>query len=333
MKTILLLSFTLTHLLPLYVSCAIGDFLPFRVSVAVVDEAGRLLEGAEISLEAFLPESQRQNGRSYSEQIKLSNARSPVEFRGRCLHTIIVRVNKEGCYTSWKRYRLNVNYLENRYDPWDQTFRIVLKRQVELRPLYVHRVNWRAVPAFDIAIGFDLEKADWVRPYGDGVHSDFIIKLTRSIGQGEVYEGRMDLTFSNPMDGIFPVDASGESDSLLLIGREAPIEGYRGLYSRVVGVDQREGTLVRIDDPTSAQLFAHEGMWFRVRSELDEGTGELRRARYGKIDGFVDFEVREPEIGGQVRFVYYLSPDDSRSLEWNGESLVEHPDLQGITKF
>jgi hypothetical protein len=69
-----------------------------------------------------------------------------------------------------------------------------------------------------------------------------------------------------------------------------------------------------------------------VASLLEDDLPVLR-ARYGKLDGFINFEVRYRDDEAKVAFTYYLSPDESRSLEWNGDSLVENPDLQGITRF
>jgi hypothetical protein len=141
------------------------------------------------------------------------------------------------------------------------------------------------------------------------------------------------LAFSNPGDGLLPVPRDGEQDPVLLLGREAPVDGYRPVYRRTVGMADSKDGLRLLDDPCLEALRSYEGIWFRVRAEVDEETGEVLRARHGKIDGTVGFAVRGREAQGRIGFVYYLSPDNSRSVEWNGESLVEGADLQAVTEF
>ena len=313
-------------------SMAVNDFLDFSVYVSVVDEKGNALSDAEVSLDAYLPTRERKGGRRFREYLQQSNTDAPLLFEGKCLGRVIIRVNNEGYYTSWQERRLTVDYAAGRYEPWGEVLTIVLKEQTNPRPLYVHRVDWLDVPNFDEPIGFDLEKADWVAPHGAGVHSDFIFTLSRSLGTGEVFNGKMQLAFSEPMDGVFLVDSQQDVNSTLLLGRKAPLEGYQPAYERSVGVAEIDGVLKLIDDPTRETLDGYEGFWFRVRSEVDETTGELKQARYGKIDGFFDFAVRREQKPGRLRFVYYFSPDESRSLEFNGESLVENADLQGVKK-
>jgi len=101
---------------------------------------------------------------------------------------------------------------------------------------------------------------------------------------------------------------------------------------RKVGVKEVEGHLKLIDDPSREMLDGYEGYWFRVRSEMDENSGELKRARYGKIDGVLNFSLRRKNEPGYIAFTYYLSPDESPSLEFNGKSLVKNASLQGVTK-
>lgn len=311
-----------------------ADSLPARFYVSVMDEYGQPLDGASIVVSVFQEGDFSSGGMSKREYFRgISKSQEPMPIRTETLGLVIFRVDMDGYYTHLEQMNLPISDDKRRYEPWNGTHQIVLKRRINPRPLYVHRVNWLAVPAFDEPIGFDLEKADWVRPHGEGVHGDFIFRLSRILREGEVYEGRMALTFANPMDGIFPVKKTEGANSALLLGREAPLDGYQPTYARKVGAAYSGDKLLGIDDPPRDALTGYEGMWFRVRSEVDPTTGTLQRARYGKIEGFINFEVREPVIGPQVRFVYFLSPDDSRSVEWNGESLVDRPDLQGIQKF
>lgn len=321
-------------LLPLgFSALAANDFLQFSILVAVEDEEEVLIENAEVSVDAYLPESERRDGKRFARQVKISNSTAPLHFKGRSLGRCIIRVSRDGYFASWLEPKLKVSYPNNRYEPWNRTYSILLKKQENPRPLFVHRVEWLPVPLIDTPIGFDLERADWVSPYGKGLHEDFVVTLTRVLGEGEVYRGEMTVAFSNAKDGVIPVSSTDGASSQLLLGKEAPVDGYQPIYRRVVGVADTDDGLRLIDDPPLDDLQNCEGLWFRVRSEVDEATGELKRARYGKVAGFIDFEVREPESAGHVRFIYYLAPDYSRSVEYNGESLVEGANLQSVTKF
>jgi hypothetical protein len=311
-----------------------SDSKPTQFSVSVVSESGVPLEGASILVSVFQKGGVRDKGMSKRAYFQGTfEPENPLRVNTDSLGIITIRADKPGYYTHSEKIVLDVSDDRRRYEPWNGEFRITLPHTAHPRPLFVHHVDWLIVPAPDRPIGFDLEKADWVSPYGRGTHSDFVFRLGRELEEGEVYAGAMEVTFSNPKDGIQPLTPVDENKTTLLLGREAPVDGYRPAFTRTVGVQHVDGILKRVDDPPRTEIDAYEGMWFRVRSEIDEATGELKQARYGKLDGFIDYEVRHREVEAKVAFTYYLSPDDSRSLEWNGESLVDHPDLQGITKF
>jgi hypothetical protein len=310
------------------------DSLPTRFSVVVVDEAGTALPGVSVVVSVFQEGGALDRGmskRSYFRRI--SEPASPLQVRTESLGIVTLRADKEGYYTDLEKLDLELSEDGRRYEPWNGTIRIVLRHKASPRALYVHRADWTDVPGFDAPFGFDLEKADWVAPHGIGVQPDFLIQVRRTFGNGEVYRGEMDIDFAQQADGVIPISDDEYSASELLLGREAPLDGYQSSYKRIVGVADTEQGLRVIDQPTREEIQHCAGVWFRVRSELDEITGLVKRARYGKIDGYIDFAARARDEPAHIAFIYYLSPDESRSLEWNGESLVESPDLQGITKF
>lgn len=332
-----LVTFAITVLIALHCESALAirpDSKPTRFYISVVDEDGEPVEGASIRASVFQEGSVLTGGMAKREVFQeISDSSSPMLVNSRTLGIVILIIEKDGYYTHHEQRTLQVGHDKGRYEPWNGTLRIALRHKVNPRPLYVHRVNWLAVPTFDEPIGFDLEKADWVAPAGSGVHADMSITLSRKHREGSIYRGEMEVVFPGAADGVIPIDREEDSNSALLLGREAPLDGYQPVYRRVVGVEEKSGVLTRIDDPTIGDLQDCDGIWFRVRSEVDEAKGLVKRARYGKIDGYVDFAARAKDEPPRIAFIYYLSPDDSRSLEWNGESLVENPYLQGITKF
>ena len=311
-------------------SFATGGML--KADVSVFDEEGVPCRAAEVNVSVLLPDPTARKAK-YHRVKKAYDGVEPITIESASVGRIIVRAEKPGTYPYRELYVFpSVDEKRNRYLPWGKSFRIVLKKKVNPRPLYVCRVDWLAVPKLDAPIGFDLEKADWVAPYGEGKRGDFVFTLNRTLGEGELYEGTMELSFSNPRDGILPV-AADDDHGLLLLGREASLDGYLSSSKRQVGVYNVEpNRLRRVDVPSEAELNSYAGHWFRVRSEIDEATGELKQARYGKIEGFIHFEVRGRDEPARVQFIYYLAPDESRSLEFNGESLVDHADVRGVMK-
>jgi hypothetical protein len=302
------------------------DTKPTYFFVGVMDEAGRWLEDANISVSLFQEGGVRKYIEGFSAQTKL------LAIDTHSLGIATIRVEMDGFYTHLEKLVLKSNSDQRRYEPWGHKYVIALKKEVNPRELYVHRVNWLPVPVFDKPVGYDLEKADWVIPFGTGVHSDFIFTLSRTLSAGIEYDGTMSLTFSNRFDGLLPVISMGGSKSSLLLGRDAPLNGYAAEYKRKVGVVKNGNEFRLSDEPTRELLETYDGIWFRVRSEVDATTGDLKNARYGKLDGFIDFAVREQDGPGYIKFVYYLAPDSSRSLEYNGKSLVPNADLQGVNK-
>src|SRR5690606_29904982 len=107
-----------------------------------------------------------------------------------------------------------------------------------------------------------------------------------------VYENRLEVTFSNPEDGIIQVNKGPGSESRLVLGATAPEDGYEKKLEFRRGVAEIRGTLMYTYAPTKEDLEKVEGYWIRVRSRVDPETGELV-ARYGKISGSITYLADE----------------------------------------
>ena len=62
------------------------------------------------------------------------------------------------------------------------------------------------IPATNQSCGYDLEKSDWVAPYGKGLVADMIFNLKRRYANVNDFEVNLDATFSNPLDGIQEIE-------------------------------------------------------------------------------------------------------------------------------
>ena len=66
---------------------------------------------------------------------------------------------------------------KDRWQPWNPTVKLVLKRVVNPVPLYAKHfflLHSETIPKGK-PISFDLMKADWVTPFGKGATADFIL--------------------------------------------------------------------------------------------------------------------------------------------------------------
>lgn len=194
--------------------------------------------------------------------------------------------------------------------PWDKEIIVKLRPKVNPVPMYV-RNRYFEIPAQGKEIGFDLMKADWVIPYGQGVQSDFIMRVDREYKNTANFEATLTLTFSNKYDGIQIIkdDRGGvfSQGSRYNLPRQAPENGYQAKLVKRIS----RGIYGWHDDKAADNNYI-----FRVRSEVDE-EGKLKRAMYGKIRGEIKFAALSKN--GEIGMHYYLNPDFTRNLEFDPE--------------
>jgi hypothetical protein len=153
---------------------------------------------------------------------------------------------------------------------------------------------------------------DWVKPYGKGKISDFIIIVIKEYQDRNNYCGEMTITFSNEQDGLYPVPATWVMDNTLSLKLPhlAPESGYK---SRIWKKDSRDlKTRTMENSGNDDQHF-----YFRIRSHVDnDGTIS---ALYGKIYRDIKFSIGNNTRNTLVyiEFTYYLNPDGTRNTEFD----------------
>lgn len=272
-----------------------------KLVIKVVDEEGRALEGARVSLyfQSGGLEKDRTVGLTDREGVFSASGYSSNGITGG-------GVNKNGYYQSVVHHDFYRKTL-GMWQPWGKELIVVMRPIVNPVPMYV-RNSFFPVSIKNREVGFDLEKADWVIPYGLGTKADFVFRVDQRYDDGNNFDCRMTLTFSNPLDGIQVVIDDGGGDfnvgSWYRLPRTAPESGYvsklqkrnsRGTYGRVVDMEDSNNYI------------------FRVRSEVDK-DGKLKRAMYGKIRGEIRYT---PGDGGNIKLYYYLNPDYTPNLEFD----------------
>ncbi|TFH65042.1 MAG: hypothetical protein E4G91_03875 [Candidatus Zixiibacteriota bacterium] len=203
------------------------------------------------------------------------------------------------------------------WQPWGKEITVVMRPIVNPVPMYVRDKIFK-LPAHGKEVGFDLEKADWVIPYGLGTQADFIFKVEKSFVNMDNYDATMFLTFSNPFDGIQVVKDDGGGDfnagSRYRLPRTAPDTDYLPNMQKRIS----RGSYGRHSDMEDDNNYI-----FRVRSEVDI-NGKLKKAMYGKIRGELRYAAGD---GGMIKMHYYLNPDYTRNLEFDPtRNLFKLPD-------
>jgi len=203
-----------------------------------------------------------------------------------------------GVYQFWEEE-------SERWQPWNPTVVMVLKRILNPIPMYARRVSL-SIPEESKPVDFDLMAGDWVAPYGSGKVSDFRLRVVRQVRDFSDYSCTLELTFSNPDDGIQPFEAPYNYGSALKSPHIAPETGYFDRWKVVREQNPKQ-------DPISSRKEDRNFM-FRVRTVMKNGT--IETAMYGKIYG--DIEIggyAGPRVG--VGFAYYLNPDGTRNIEFD----------------
>lgn len=212
-------------------------------------------------------------------------------------------INKPGYYTSWASFSAHPP-VSGKWQPWNPTIKVVLKRIRNPVPMYAKRVT-SSLPKLNVPVGYDLEMGDWVLPYGNGKTADIIFVGELNKKGDRIYDWRMKLTFSNPGDGIQRFKPEPEP-VYFRSPYEAPEEGYFSVWDL-----HRSRTGPNVMEQTNYEEAG--GYFLRVRSVSDK-NGKVVKALYGKIYG--DF----------FNMVHYLNPDGTRNMEYDSKrNLLKAP--------
>lgn len=341
-KYVILVKFILFWILPcVSFSQVLLPYTNLKFNITVMDENQEMIDGAVVRVNF---EYVTQEGIVNTLHENRSSLDAPVSVQERGVRTF-TQIAGEGFWdiflqdggedyvnpaTGW--------YFENAV----KNLVFMLRRKINPRPLFVHRLHELRIFELETRYGFDFETGDLVRPHGKGTKVDIIFTMHGDVipETGE-YDVRLRISFPNEGDGIQAVPIGEQSGrSVLLLGQNAPTHGYEAGYE-IRTIQQRIGRFTRnITTPAHQEQAAFEGMWFRTNTVLDPETGQVLSARYGKIYSDLDYLITfsffpENHLGmteGRIGFTYFYAPDHSRSLEFNGETLVPNGNLQGVNK-
>ena len=194
------------------------------------------------------------------------------------------------------------NVVSGKWQPWNPTINLVVSPILNPIPMYARNAGVMGadltLPAKNTPIGFDLEAADWVVPYGKGTSSDFFFNLSNQT-PGDI---ALTISFPNKGDGIQSVIGPEKNQgSAFRLLRYAPEGGYQATFVQKYSQVWVHGMLQE-----------NQNYFFRVRTVLDE-SGNVKSALYGKISGPIQFWDN-----AGLEFTYYLNPTpNDRNMEFD----------------
>lgn len=279
-------------------------FLPTsKVTIKVMDEAGGLIENANVRVSFILPKT-TEWGTTAKKEKGLSDKNGEFIAENESEGLIGLTVEKDGYYYSGTGFEFKSRSLMNQWEPWNPTIEIVLKKKRNPVPMYAQRTSTLELPILEKTIGFDLEKGDWVTPYGVGRVSDFVFMCNLNKVSSKNSKFSCDIFFSNEKDGIQKYYFDNNDHSSYKWPFKAPLNGYENKLKKWMSI-QMPGK------GYSSNINKGINYLFRVRTKTDK-SGEIVDARYGKIAG--DIIVTRD---GEIQFTYYFNPSGTRNIEFD----------------
>ncbi|MGD9874056.1 MAG: hypothetical protein AB7T27_07265 [Kiritimatiellia bacterium] len=218
-------------------------------------------------------------------------------------------VTNVGCYRTsghywfylWKEECVE----DGRWIPWNPVLPVTLKRIVNPIPMYARRVDIE-IPEQNKPLGYDLEKADWIAPYGKGVVADFNIIFTDQREGIQHFWKSLTFRAVNPLEGL--IVQKMDEFSTFVSAYNAPIENYLLEYAF-----ERKRTRTEILISKSI----NDNEYFILRSRVTTNTeGVITSARYSKIYGPIEYAAGKQK--NRLRFIYYFNPTpNDRNLEFD----------------
>lgn len=289
----------------------VGIERSFRISFRVVDAEDQPVAGAKVGVSW-----ENADATKNAERIKsvegITEQDGLAELEGKSTTSgVSYGANKEGHYAAWGlRYSFNSTHLL-RWQPWNPTVQVLLKRIKNPVSMYAKRVEVK-IPESNKPIGYDLMQGDLVVPYGKGEISDLIFEADRKVVSDQEYDGTLTLRFSNEGDGLVAYEIARSDPPGLRMPYTAPDDGY---VSNKTWQESRH-TSGRGNGKIISTASNRMNYFIRVRTVLDN-EGKIVSALYGKIHG--DFRwfigARAPKSG--LAFTYYLNPDGTRNIEYD----------------
>ena len=235
-----------------------------------------------------------------SEPIRgITDANGECMVQGKCVDRVRCVISKEGYYSSdlLVRYpdRMSGQPVKNgKWQPYGATRTIILKEIKNPVSLVHSKSICPQPPSLDKWYGYDIERRRWVSPFGDGVHSDMLIKVSMEAkNEMNDFKAIMEISFTNnPYAGAYMLktDDFSEMKSIYAADTNASyLSSFKFVHEKHPNIKQTPFfKYVSGAEITDTRLDAYSYIVFRTRTKVDD-KGNLVSAHYGKIYGLWEF--------------------------------------------
>lgn len=284
----------------LYLARAYGALA--KECLRIVDQDGVPVSGANLW-------GGLQTGDGYNDFTPIrgiSDTNGEYVIEGKCTDRIRCDITLDGYYASefeLTDYGHTHSIGGGRWLPYGSKRKIVLNKILNPIPLCCHnsRTSFR-IPVYNEWVGFDFERFDFVRPHGQGLEKDMMLRFALDNPSRDDYHMTMEVSFTNnPYAGIYelPRNKSSELESVYHADTNA-------FYQQSIAYrfDRCPGKVPRY----TQQLTSQNYLVFRTRTMVD-AEGKLVSAHYGKIYG--DWNFVGPGGMSMARCIFNLTPNDT----------------------
>ena len=269
-----------------------------RIELTVHDECGAPVSGA--SVHVLMGMNYRLN--SYDIDGK-TDTNGVFVIEGKTTgNEIEIKVTKDGWYRSQKKLCFiamgHEHAVKNgKWQPWGMKVDLPLRRMGKLSKLLVFASPARAIPSTNRWVGVDLERNDFVKPYGIGESSDVLVKVMwdgLSLDNSKLCYA--EVIFPREHDGGYFAPVVNCSDFRYVYFAETNKVEVRSL--KIV----RNGNARHLSHPTDDRECE---LIVRLRTELDD-RGRVVAANYGAIENIIVSPAWEGNP--TIRFVHVFNP-------------------------
>ena len=280
-----------------------------KMQVCVIDDTGKPVADAQVKCSMSAPRS----GWNHSNAVTGTNGVCSVGGRTDG-EEIRLSVNKDGYYGSSRKYCFvsmdrvrDVRF--NRWQPYGEEITITLypirnPAKVVVSPRRI------SPPRTDTWLGFDMEKKDWVSPYGTGTNEDLRIRLKwDGLPSWESRSMEVDVEIPGTDDGMY-LEEKLVGSKLTSPYRALPDQDFNGQKSFHYFRYRRDD----IGYYKSNVFCGKDSMVVRMRTKRDS-QGKIVSCHYGRI------ECIELNAGGEngfslyLRYIFNPTPNDT-NLEY-----------------
>lgn len=258
----------------------------------VVDQDGAPVAGATIW-------GGLQTGDGYNDYTPIcgmTNTNGEYVIQGKCTNRIRCDIVKDGFYRSeflLDDYAHRHSLKNGEWHPYGEMTTIVLKRIINPVGILRAKSDHSPHPRLGEWVGYDIERRQWVHPFGEGLHSDMLVKITVDAKKRiSDFKAVMEVSFTNnPYSGAYILRKERCSDmkSVYMADTNASYQtSFVFVFERHPIIEQKPFEHVAGVKTTDTRLDADSYLVFRTRTKVDS-EGRLVSAHYGKIYGLWEF--------------------------------------------